>query len=388
MALSRPAHAQRGVTLVPTLLLALTIMASGAALTSNALHRYAAERARGEQSIAAEAAESGLDVALYELESGGDLGADGLGAATGAVAGGRYAATIAPAFAGAGTYTITSVGSFGPQRRTAQRVVTCTAGTGIGLLGLTSVSVTGTPGIDSYDSTKGTYASQVSGGHAGSDGNVASNGNISGSGSGTIFGDARPGPTGSFSGGISVDGSTAPAQQSISVTPYVYNAPGKAKTSLTASTTLTGGIYHYKSVSLSSKDLVKFSGNVTLYVDGSISTAGQAAMQVLKGANVTIYQGSGSISLAGGGIINDSTKPSSLQIQSATTSTIKVSGSSAFYGTVFAATADFSKSGTAQFFGSVVANTVSISGTGWIHYDSSLAGSGPPTFAVVMTRGW
>jgi hypothetical protein len=109
---------------------------------------------------------------------------------------------------------------------------------------------------------------------------------------------------------------------------------------------------------------------------------------VLKGANVTIYQGSGSISLAGGGIINDSTKPSSLQIQSATTSTIKVSGSSAFYGTVFAATADFSKSGTAQFFGSVVANTVSISGTGWIHYDSSLAGSGPPTFAVVMTRGW
>jgi hypothetical protein len=268
-------------------------------------------------------------------------------------------------------------------------VVNCTISHGVGLLGLSSVSITGTPGIDSYDSTVGTYASQVKGGHAGSQGNIGSNGNISGSGSGTIWGDANPGPTGTFSGGITVTGSTAPANQSISETPYVYNPPpGAAKTTLKGSAALTSGVYHYKSISLASKDLVTATGNVTIYVDGAISTTGQAIIEVTKGSKLTIYQGSGSVSIGGGGIVNDSAKPSSLTIESATTSSIKLAGSSAFYGTVFATAADFSKTGSADFFGAAVANTVSISGTGWVHYDSSLSSNGPPTFTVVMTRGW
>ncbi len=385
---SRSRGRQRGATLIPTLMLTLTLMATSAALSSNALHRYAAERARGEESIAQHAAEAGLDVALYELETNSDLDGNGVGSASGSLTSGRYAATMTPAFAGAGTYTITSVGTHGAHSRRMQMVVACTLGTGIGLLGLSNVSINGNASIDSYDSGAGTYASQVKGGHAGSKGNLASNGNISASGSGAIWGDATPGPGGKFSGGFKVSGSTAPAKQSISEAPYVYKPPGAAKTAWSGSGTLTSGTYQYKSVSLTSKDLLKISGNVTLYVDGAISSAGQATLEILKGSTLKIFQGNGSISITGGGIVNDVALPSALQIQSASTSTVKVAGNSAFYGTIYATAADFTKSGTADYFGSVIANSVTVSGTGWVHYDSSLAGVGAPTFSVAMTRGW
>jgi hypothetical protein len=58
---------------------------------------------------------------------------------------------------------------------------------------IVSIATVNVPNVDSYDSTVGTYASQVKGGHAGSKGNLATNGSISASGSGTIFGDATPG---------------------------------------------------------------------------------------------------------------------------------------------------------------------------------------------------
>src|SRR5262249_48342557 len=298
-------RSERGVTLVPSLIVCLLVMGISGTVVSNALHRYAAERARGEQTVAEFAAEAGRDVALYEVQTQTDLGADGIGVASGKVTGGSYVASISPAFNGTKIYTISSTGTSGSQRRTVQLVINYASNSVSGVIGLNGVTVNGTPNFDSYSSTAGTYASQVKNGHAGSDGGVASNGNISASGSGTMYGDATPGPSGKFSGNFKVTGSTAPAGSTISEPPFVYKPPGVAKTAWSGSGTLTAGTYQYKSLSLKSKDLLKISGNVVLYVDGAISSTGQAQIEVTNGSKLTIHQGGGDLSIAGGGVVND-----------------------------------------------------------------------------------
>src|SRR5690349_10095697 len=143
MKLHGRAHAQRGITLVPSLIISLLMMGFSAALVSNALHRYSTERARGEQTVAEFAAEAGRDVALYEVQTQADLGADGVGVATGKVEGGSYVATISPAFNGTGIYTITSTGTSGSQRRTASLVINYASNAASGVIGLNGVTVNG-----------------------------------------------------------------------------------------------------------------------------------------------------------------------------------------------------------------------------------------------------
>lgn len=384
---TRLSHAERGLTLVPSLILSLLMMGLSAALVSNALHRYSAERARGEQTVAQFAAEAGRDVALYEVQTQADLGADGVGVATGKVEGGSYVATISPAFNGTGLYTISSTGISGSQRRTATLVINYASNSVSGVIGLNGVSVNGTPGFDSYSSVVGAYASQVKGGHAGSQGGVASNANISAIGSGTMYGDATPGPTGTYSGNFKVTGSTAPAASTVSEPAFVYKPPGVAKSAWSGSGTLTAGTYQYKSLSLKSSQVLKISGNVVLYVDGAISSTGQAQIEVTNGSSLTINHGSGDFSLGGGGILNDLTKPTALQVNSATTTSLSLAGNSDFYGVVYAPKAAVSKVGTANFFGTVVGGTVTVSGTGWMHTDTSLLKQGKPTVTVVVLNG-
>jgi hypothetical protein len=387
--MKNPARArfERGVTLVPALIISLLVMGISGAVVSNALHRYAAERDRGEQTVAEFAAEAGRDVALYEVQAQADLGADGIGVASGNVTGGSYVATISPAFSGTKIYTISSTGTSGSQRRNVQLVINYASNSVSGVIGLNGVTVNGTPNFDSYSSTTGTYASQVKGGHAANKGGVASNGNISASGSGTMFGDATPGPGGKYSGNFKVTGSTAPAGSKISEPAFVYKPPGVAKTALSGSGTLTAGTYQYTSLSLKSKDLLKITGNVTLYIDGAISSTGQAQIEVTAGSKLTINQGKGDISIAGGGIVNDLANPAALQINSASTTSVSIAGNADLYGLVYAPAAAFSKVGTANFFGTVVASTVTVSGTGWMHTDSSALKQGTPTVTVVALNG-
>jgi hypothetical protein len=382
-----PRRAVRGAALLPAILIALLVMTTSAAMTSNALHRYTAERVRGERELALHVAESGADVALYEVQSGADLAKDGIGVASGAVEGGRYSTTIAPAYAGPGTYTITSSGTVGGATQLVDMVVVSKTDVGDGLIGLAKLTMNGTPLIDSYDSTVGSYASQVKGGHAGSQGNVASNGDVSTSGSGTVFGDATPGPGGVYSGGFSVTGSTAPAAKPITFDAYVYSPPSPAKKSWSGSGTLNAGTYHYTSLTLKSKDVLTLKGAVTIYVDGAIDLSGSSSIVVASGAKVVVNHGAKTLSIGGGGIVNNTQSPAALEIYSATTGAVTISGTSAFYGVVDAPYASFTKNGTADYYGSILAGSAKVSGTGGVHYDVSLATGGATTFQVVLVRG-
>jgi len=228
----------------------------------------------------------------------------------------------------------------------------------------------------------------VKSGYASSLGSVESNGDVSAQGSGAIYGNATPGPAKKFTGNFTVSGTTAPAKTSIAVPAYEYTPVGTAKGSYSGSATLTAGTYRYTSFSMKATDALTLQGDVTIYVDGSIELAGQASIKLASGAKLSLNQGSGTLSIAGGGVVNASQKPANLQINTATSSAVKVEGTSAFYGTVLAPDAPFTRDGTADFFGAIVAKSATLVGTGWMHYDSSLAGGGAPTFKVALVRGW
>src|SRR5262249_19515368 len=104
-------------------------------------------------------------------------------------------------------------------------------------------------------------------------------------------------------------------------------------------------------------------------------------------SKLTIHQGGGDLSIAGGGVVNDLANPAALQIDSASATSVSIAGNADFYGSVYAPAAAFSKVGTANFFGTGVGSTVTVSGTGWMHTDSSALKQGTPTVTVVALTG-
>jgi hypothetical protein len=241
--------------------------------------------------------------------------------------------------------------------------------------------------IDTYDSSAGTYASQVVGGHAGSDVRVASNGNITLSGAAAIWGDATPGPSGTVAGAVGVSGSTAPASAPFPVPTYTYSPTVPASGALTSTTSFASGTYRYTSVALNTGDVATINGNVVWYVDGSFLIAGTGYTSLLPGATLTIHHGSGDFTISGTGVINQGQDPANLSIHSATTSSINVSGSAAFYGQLFAPQATLIASGSAGIYGSARASTLSLSGGMNLHFDRQLGGSGELAVRLVRPLG-
>jgi hypothetical protein len=373
--------------LVNAVVLSFILMAAAASLVTNAFYRHAAERSRVEQGRAEQIAESGAGVAYYELQAGADVTGDALGAAEADCAGGHYQTNIVPAYAGVGTYTLTTVATYGSQRQTLEMVVRATRPPA-GFVGLNKITITGGASIDSYDSSLGSYASQVSGGHAGSLAILMTNGSIVTSGGGTIYGDAHPGMTGTYSGAVSVTGSTSPATTPVTVAPYAYSPPATPAPAWIGAGLLTSGVYHYSSLSLSGGKVLTLSGDVTIYCDKTFSISGGASIVVTPGSKVVVHHGSLDATLSGNGVVNLNQKAESFAFWSASTTKVAVSGSSAYYGTVYAPNADVISTGGSGLYGAATGKTLTLSSAnGWLHYDDSL-GLNDPDFELLMVRGW
>jgi len=117
-------------------------------------------------------------------------------------------------------------------------------------------------------------------------------------------------------------------------------------------------------------------GDATLYINGDFTTSGSGFVYINPGASLQLYiKGKGTVS--GTGVVNGNQNPSKLSVYGLSTSTTKTwSGSSTFYGTVYAPYAAFTFSGSAGARGSFTANNVTISGGASVHYDESLGGQG------------
>src|SRR5258708_1723299 len=153
---------ERGIALFVCVVALFLLLAAVASTLSLALVRKATARTAKEVDESYNVAESGVSRALYEMQVRADFGGGAIGNAVGTVGAGSFVATVAPAFAGPGEYTISSVGTVRGRRRGVSAVVR-SAGNGVGFFGDTSISQSGGM-IDAYNSTLGTYASQVGGG--------------------------------------------------------------------------------------------------------------------------------------------------------------------------------------------------------------------------------
>jgi hypothetical protein len=361
------------------------LMAALASTLSLALVRSAGAKTAKEVDEAYSIAEAGVARSLYEMQLGIDYGGDGIGNSNGAAGTGTFAANVAPPFAGAGEYTISSISTVRGLRRGVSAIVR-RLNNGVGFFANNSITQTGGM-IDSYDSSLGTYASQVGAlGHAGTGGNIGSNGNIALSGSATIWGNATPGPLSSVTGTVSgVHGSTAPAATPTILAPYVYAPTIPSAGSISGSLNLTSGTYRYTQIAIGGGKVLKFSGNVTLYVDSKLTISGSGYATLAPGAKVTIHHGSNDLTFSGGGVINQDKQPANLKIYSASLTKVTVSGSAEFFGVIHAPHAQFVDSGSAGYFGAISAKSITLSGGGNLHYDAALAG-GVPGFQLILRR--
>jgi len=238
-----------------------------------------------------------------------------------------------------------------------------------GIIGLNYVTMSGSAFVNSYNSTtSGPYSAGVANQNA----RVISNKNITMSGSATIYGNAIPGPGYTATGGIvtgsrtaatspivcpSVSvGSNATTNNNAAVASYTSNGSFNVSGSNTA--TMPGGTYCFQNFIMSGQSILDITGPVVIYVTGTLDLSGS--------------------------VYTAQSVPSNLQIYVASTQNSTLSGSTAFYGEVYAPQSNVTISGQSGFCGSCVGASLTISGSGGVHWDESLGGTSSGGVSIVQ----
>lgn len=372
---------RRGSTLVLVLLTVVALAGISAAMVTTSLFRFGSARGIHEADRAFQAATTGLDMGLFELQEGADPQGGEVGAAAGTVMGADYTVTVTPPFIGPGEYTLRASGRYGPIGRGIEIVVSSDSRYGFGIFARDGLMLNGAFRTDSYDSTLGSYSSQVFGDHARENGALGSNWNIIANAE-EIYGDATPGPTYQVLGDPSdVTGSTAPALFEVTTRPVPYSASGVSLGDLTGSANLPSGSYRYDNLFYADDEVLTINGDVTLYVDHDFRITGEAKLQLNPGSSLTLVHGDGKFTLAGNGAVNKDGSPGEMTIISSTTETMKFAGTTSFYGNVYAPEANLALVGDQDLYGAFVVRRAVQNGSGMLHFDESLripAGVAPP----------
>ncbi|MHC5110929.1 MAG: DUF7305 domain-containing protein [Planctomycetota bacterium] len=237
-----------------------------------------------------------------------------------------------------------------------------------GIWGLSSVSVPGSVVIDSYDSNDGPYSLA----NSGSNGDVCSGGDLTVGGDATISGDVMPG----YGHLVDINGSSTDITGTTTVahnaTPAVtvsldeirlendndligltdsgrspFQSGYHLRLASDENVTIPAGDYLLDSIAMMAGSTISLTGDTTIYVEGDIE-------------------------VHGGGIVNTTTDPTMLTVYS-TATTIRMSGSAAFYGALIAPYATATLGGTNEFYGMIIVNDLAIEGNFEFHVDETLA---------------
>ncbi|HEV7475326.1 MAG TPA: choice-of-anchor Q domain-containing protein [Pyrinomonadaceae bacterium] len=263
------------------------------------------------------------------------------------------------------------------------------------IIGLESVSISGSGYVDSYDSTIGYPASKSS------LANVLSNGTITIAGSGKVWGNVRStragvnmsgasqvtgnataGTTVLLSGSASVGGiKTNNALAPVMVLPavpvcgppyssnsgisgtYSYNSgTGDLSLSGVNNATLTNGTYCFHNINLTNSAQLKVNGLVVIKLTGTLNASGATSFSNMTGlpANLRILS---SFASGGNGVV--------------------FGNSTNVHLVIYAPGTGVSISGAAPLFGTVAGKTITVGNSGAIHYDTRLKTIWPDIWAVL-----
>jgi len=239
------------------------------------------------------------------------------------------------------------------------------------LFGVEEIGLSGNAVVDSYDSSLGAYDVTTATSNADIGTNSIDDGSIKLSGNVLVKGDAVAGPEGDpskviyISGGASLTGSLESASSLLllaapAVPPGTPNN-GSLKITDNNVVTLPGGTYWYASINMSANSQLIFTGDTKVYVSGDTE---------LSSALITTHTAVGD------------NLPVKLTLYLVAGGNIKMTGTSRFYGQIYAPRTEVRITGASEIFGAIAAKEIDIEGTGngaKIHYDESLLGLGNGT---------
>jgi hypothetical protein len=239
--------------------------------------------------------------------------------------------------------------------------------------------------IDSYDSSQGTYESQVQGGNAFAreNGHVGSNQDIVLGSNSEVHGDARPGPNGYLDDtapGTYISGSTEPVEEEFEMVPIdIPPIPSSGSIAATSDVVVGPGDVHYDSIALEGGSTLVVRGPAQLVVDnllakanstivfdatnGPIEVYGTANFQLLSNSEVqTVSNTALDVTLLLSGDNQQGSPPDKVDLSS----------NAEFVGAVYAPNAMFSLGSNFNIYGSIICDRLDLSSNGKIHFDEAL----------------
>ena len=146
---------------------------------------------------------------------------------------------------------------------------------------------------------------------------------------------------------------------------------------------LASGVYQVSSLQLSSSQKILVTGDVDLKVDGDVLMTGSSAIKIASTGNLRMFVSGTTASIGGNGIINESTDTWRFSYYGAKSNTrVNFSGTSAFYGIIYAPYAELNLAGGSLIYGGTVSKTVKATGGFTLHYDQCLSKGGQGRYIV------
>jgi Tfp pilus assembly protein PilX len=361
---------QRGFVLITTYLIVFLISVfSLAYFTRYSTFLHASERSQN-KIVAFNMAEAGVDFALAQLAADpAYAGTNGyMSMDTGTIRGGFSITVTTPQ--NSSTVRMVQASGFSPDNDTTSRAYQSSSITtygqlqpsspfSFGVFAANTISLTGNVRVNSYHSRDGTYG----GSNATNKGNVATNSTANGAinltGSSELRGGATVGFGGNVNTGITkgwscvISGAKAVAPAVKTYDPPTTTTPVSGPLSVGGNSTLylMSGTYHYSSLTVGGSGKLQPTGPVKIYVDGAVD-------------------------IGGAGIATQNNIPANLQIYVTGNSSVKVHGSGALYGTIYAPLSRVYNTGNVRIAGAIISNTFELTGSSEFHYDEALSEAG------------
>lgn len=139
---------------------------------------------------------------------------------------------------------------------------------------------------------------------------------------------------------------------------------------------ISAGSYRMSQMYLPNLSKVYITGDVTLYVEGTINCENNSELIINPGASLTIYAG-GDVDFSNNSLTNGGGKPADFLLYGLSTCTsILLSNNSETRGAVYAPSASIVAGENQEFYGALVGNQMTLYNNGKVHYDEDLAGVG------------
>lgn len=396
-------RARRGSALL-TAIVITTLIGTLAMLTVTAATRSQQEAAASSSELAAfYAAEAGLNVAWVELQNGGD-GVLGSADAPEKLGGLDYWVEVNAV--DDDVTALVATGSDGHALSRVELIVRDESSeiTDFGIFGDRGVTLRSNSNIDSYDSSLGTYASQVSGAYAHANGNIGSNEDIAVSANAKVYGYAQYGPdaddTISVASNVTLlDGYGAAQTQVVlpAITAPSYASSGALTVNGGSTKTLGPGNVQYTSITTKSNSslLVKGPCNLVISSAATVSSNSTWTFDATNGP-IQVYA-LGSFDLRSNSTMATTSKdPTTLTLN--LTGTHATSGSSSpkidfssnseFYGTINAPNLSVVISSNFEVFGCLKARWIELSSNSKLHFDEKLSNGGLEAGSGYEILGW